>query len=178
MMKIATLALLATTAQGQFLNRWAENYISTPIAQPVDMMFNEEDLMAHFVKANLKGEVAFTQCDDDAGVFTMDALKTKVSPNPVSKGDSLTFTLAGIVSNAIEVMNIHVVVLLDGVKLHTEDHKQDNKYTSDYSYDLAWKVPGFAPSGTYGITLTGVGNAPDAGVTNGNVLCVQADMKL
>ena len=53
----------------------------------------------------------------------MDALKTKVDPNPISKGDNLTFTLAGIVSNAIEVKNIHVKVLLDGIPLHTEDHK-------------------------------------------------------
>ena len=108
----------------------------------------------------------------------MDPLKTKNVPDPVAKGDDLTFTLAGAITDAIEVTNIHVVVLLDGIKLHTEDHKQDNKYASDYSYNLAWKVPGFAPSGKYGITLTGQGNCPDAGVTAGNVLCVQADMTL
>ena len=48
MMRFATLAALASTAQGQFLNRWADTYVSDPIAPEANLMFNEMDLMAHF----------------------------------------------------------------------------------------------------------------------------------
>ena len=109
------------------------------------------------------------------GAFTFDSDNTNVKPDPVKKGDSIKFHLAGIVSDPIEVKNVHIHVDINGKSLWNEDHKQDNKYDSDYSYDLAWKVPSFAPSGLYDVHITGIGS--DQGV-NGTVLCIEAKMTL
>ena len=82
-------------------------------------------------------------------MFTFDAANSKNVPNPVTKGSSLEFTLAGIVSDAIEVKNLHVHVDWNGATLYDEDHNQDTKYDSAYNYKLNWAVPSFAPSGHY-----------------------------
>ena len=125
--------------------------------------------------ANGTGDVTYGQCDDDFGVFSFDKANTKNDPNPVTKGVHLNFNLAGIVSDEIEVKNLHVHVDWNGSTLYDEDHAQDNKYDSAYSYKLAWDVPSFAPSGHYAIKISGTGlNEGDSGT----VLCVTADMDL
>ena len=125
-----------------------------------------------------KGVTTYTQCDDDVGVFTMDSIKTKNSPNPVTKGSTLEFTLAGIVSDAMEVKNLHVHVLINKLPLWNEDHKQVKTYSDTYQDNFSWKVPSYAPSGHYDVTFTGTGNVADAGVTDGTVLCVNVQMDL
>ena len=109
------------------------------------------------------------------GAFTFDEDNTNVKPYPVKKGDTINFHLAGIVSDTITVTNVHVHVDWNGSTLWDEDHKQNNKYDSDYKYDLSWAVPSFAPSGKYDIHLKGTGT--DQGV-EGVVLCVEAIMNL
>ena len=96
-----------------------------------------------------KGDVTYKQCDDDFGVFSFDKADTKNTPTEVVKGCNLGFTLAGIVSDEIEVKDLHVHVLWNGNTLYDEDHNQDTKYDSSYSYNLHWSVPSFAPSGHY-----------------------------
>ena len=124
---------------------------------------------------NGTGAVTYGQCGDDFGVFTLDKADTKNVPNPVTKGVHLNFNLAGIVSDEIDVTDLHVHVNWNGATLYDEDHPQNNIYDSSYSYQLAWDVPSFAPSGHYAITLTGTGkNEGDSGT----LLCVTADMDL
>lgn len=148
-------------------------------------LFNPANFSNHGLVKNLleskanqivgTGDVTYGQCDDDFGVFTLDTANTRNTPNPVTKGVHLNFNLAGIVSDAIEVKNLHVHVNWNGATLYDEDHAQDNKYDSAYSYLLAWDVPSFAPSGNYAITVTGTGlNEGDSG----KVLCVTANMAL
>lgn len=121
------------------------------------------------------GDVTYGQCDDDFGVFTLDKADTTNSPNPVTKGVHLNFNLAGIVSDEIDVTDLHVHVDWNGATLYDEDHKQDNIYDSSYDYKLAWDVPSFAPSGHYAIKITGTGkNEGD----QGTLLCVTAAMDL
>ena len=140
-MKFATFAGLVATAS-------ADMVLNIP-AEAWDMISTDEPN---------GGNVSFNQCDDDMGAFTFDADNTKVTPDPVKKGDTIKFHLAGIVSDPIEVTNVHVHVDWNGSSLWDEDHKQDNKYDSQYSYDLQWAVPSFAPSGQYDIHLTGIGS--------------------
>ena len=96
------------------------------------------------------------------GAFTFDEDNTKVTPYPVKKGDTILFHLVGIVSDTITVTNVHVHVDWNKSTLWDEDHKQNNTYDSDYSYDLSWLVPSYAPSGDYDIHLKGTGT--DQGV--------------
>ena len=125
---------------------------------------------------NGTGDVTYSQCDDDANIFTFDGDSTSNTPNPVVKGSHVDFNLFGIVSDSMEVTNLHVHVDWNGATLYDEDHEQDNKYDSNYQFSLGWDVPSYAPSGHYDVHITGTGNA--AGVSGGKVLCVEAQMDL
>ena len=121
------------------------------------------------------GDVTYSQCNDDFGVFTLDRANTRNVPNPVAKGKNVSFNLAGIVSDAITVTNLHIHVDWNGATLYDEDHAQNNTYDSSYNYSLGWFVPSFAPSGHYAVTISATGsNEGD----NGTVLCVNAAMDL
>ena len=125
------------------------------------------------VDDNLKtGEVTYAQCDDDTGSFTLDTDSTSNTPDPVTKGQDVALNLVGIVSDPIEVKNVHIHVDWNKTPLYDEDNKQDNKYSDDYQYSLKWNVPSFAPSGDYDITVTGLDDDQK------KLLCVNAKMTL
>ena len=126
-------------------------------------------------KVAATGVVTWTQCADQAGDFQFDESSTTYSPNPIVKGTDLKLNLDGIVSDPMEITNIHVHVDWNGSTLYDEDLPQDNKYDSTYAYTVGWNVPSYAPSGHYDVTITGTGNAE--GVT-GTVMCVNAQMDL
>ena len=42
--------------------------------------------------------------------------------------------MAGVVSEKLEIKNVHVHVDWNSAPLYDEDHFQDNSYDSDYSY--------------------------------------------
>ena len=62
------------------------------------------------------------------------------------------------------------------ILLWNEDHVQDNTYNTAYKYDLRWNVPSFAPKGLYNVTISATGNVEEAGLENGEVICVNAKM--
>ena len=122
--------------------------------------------------SNGSGDVTYSQCDDDFGVFKFDGANT--TPTHISKGSTIGFDLKGVVSAPIEVTDINVDVKWGAAHtdLFNHDYKQDNKYTQVYDYsDLKWPVPGFAPNGEYDVTITGTGSS---GNSNGKVLCIKA----
>eukprot|EP00355_Strombidium_rassoulzadegani_P004938 CAMPEP_0168613368 /NCGR_PEP_ID=MMETSP0449_2-20121227/3414_1 /TAXON_ID=1082188 /ORGANISM="Strombidium rassoulzadegani, Strain ras09" /LENGTH=169 /DNA_ID=CAMNT_0008653997 /DNA_START=54 /DNA_END=563 /DNA_ORIENTATION=- len=129
-----------------------------------------------FISANELGKVSYSQCDDDAGVFILDTSSTSNSPDPVTKGNSLTFDLQGIVTDNLHLTNLHVHVIWNDSPLYDEDHPQDATFDSSFEQTFKWDVPSFAPSGNYDVTFTGTGDA--ASVSGGNVLCVKANMEL
>ena len=120
------------------------------------------------------GMVTYSQCEDDAGIFTMDDQQTINSPQPLTKGITMSFTVAGIISEHMDIKNIHVHVDWNGTPLYDEDHPQDNSYDDAYSYDLGWDVPGFAPNGLYHIEIKGIGSSSSA-TEGSNVYCVAAE---
>ena len=154
-MKFAILALGAAAA------KMHHDPMHLPVFHPSNFM------KANVAKTMIKslqqgkivntGEVVFNQCADKENEFTFDESMTTISPYPVTKGVHLNFNLAGIVSDEIEVTNLHVHVDWNGSTLYDEDHNQDNKYDSAYNYQLGWDVPSFAPSGHYAIKITGTG---------------------
>ena len=127
--------------------------------------------------ANFKGtgDVVYTQCDDDAGAFTLDKDNTNNVPAPAVKGSDIALNLAGSVDDTITVTNVHIHVDWNQSTLYDEDHAQNNQYDSTYNYSLKWSIPSYAPSGAYHVVLKGTG-ASSSGP--GSVLCINADFTL
>ena len=97
------------------------------------------------------GEVNFSQCDDDKGAFILDTDATNAKPDPITKGQDVSLDVHGIVSDTIQVKNVHIHVDWNGSTLYDEDNAQDNTYDSDLEYALTWNVPSYAPSGAYDV---------------------------
>ena len=155
-----------------------ETGISIPLFKPEN--FAKASLVKELMMskvANFKGtgDVTYGQCADDAGVFTFDADNTSNVPAPAVKGSDVTLNLAGIVSDSIEVTNVHIHVDWNGSTLYDEDHAQDNVYDSSYNYSLKWAIPSYAPSGAYAVKVLGTGNS-SAGA--GSVMCITANFTL
>merc|ERR1712195_20487 len=151
-----------------------ETGISLPLFAPANFAKNNliKELMMSKV-ANFKGtgDVTYSQCDDDVGSFTFDADNTNNKPAPAVKGSDVALNLAGIVSDTIEVTNVHIHVDWNGSTLYDEDHAQDNTYDSSYNYSLKWAIPSYAPSGAYAVVVKGTG-------AQGVNLCIGANFTL
>ena len=122
------------------------------------------------------GAVTYLQCDDDAGAFTLDTKQTTNSPNPVVKGSKVSLMLRGIVSEGVDIDNIHVHVDWNGSTLYDEDIAMTNHYDSTFQYDVSWDVPSYAPSGAYAVTMKGHGKTDE--VSDVTVMCVGANFSL
>ena len=120
------------------------------------------------------GMVSYSQCEDDAGIFTLDDQSTSNTPQPLTKGVSLQFNLAGIISDHMSISNVHVHVDWNGTPLYDEDHAQANEYDDTYNYQLGWDVPAFAPDGAYAVKITGIGSTSSA-AEGSTVFCLGAD---
>ena len=122
------------------------------------------------------GKVTFSQCDDDAGAFTLDTKSTTEQPDPITKGQAVKLMLRGIVSEFMETNDIHVHVDWNGSTLYDQDIEGVHDYTTSYSMDVSWDVPSYAPSGAYNVVLTGKGKTDE--LPDGVVLCVNAKFNL
>ena len=155
-----------------------ETGISIPLFNPDNFAKSNliKELMMSKVANFVGSDVTYGQCDDVAGAFTFDSDNTSNSPAPPVKGSDVTLNLAGIVSETIEVSNVHIHVDWNGSTLYDEDHAQDNTYDSAYNYSLKWAIPSYAPSGAYAVTITGTGNT--SSVSSDVVLCISANFTL
>ena len=160
-MKFATL--LALTAGVS-----AESFQIDPFAI---QNFMKADVLPELVKSTkvtatklAKGEpilrdstkVEWSQCDDDKGVFTLDTDNTSAIPDPLQKGKDVGLNLAGVLSDDIDLSNVHIHVDWNGTPLYDEDHKGDQHFSDSLTYNLKWSVPSYAPNGDYSVILTGV----------------------
>ena len=69
------------------------------------------------------GQITWTQCDDDAGVFIFDEDSTSVTPNPVTKGQHASLNLGGLVQDTLEITNIHFHADWKGTGVYDQDFK-------------------------------------------------------
>ena len=125
--------------------------------------------------APLTGGVAWSQCEDDFGVFQFDESSTSYSPDPMTKGVSATPNLAGVLQDTIHVENMHMHADWNGSPLYDQDFKDGSDYDSNWTQSVGWDIPGFAPSGAYHITFKGAGSYMGA---DGTVFCIAADLSL
>ena len=54
-------------------------------------------------------------------MFTFDESSTTTTPSPITKGSTINLNLAGIVSNNIEVTNVHIHVDWNKSTLYDQD---------------------------------------------------------
>ena len=149
MNKLSVLAAIGCTQAHNIDLFNPANFANMGQHQLVKQMLESTSLVS--VSDAVNGAVTFTQCDDDVGVFNLDTDNTKSVPDPVAKGSDVSLNLAGIVSDTIEVKNVHIHVDWNGSTLYDEDNAQDNTYDSDLEYALTWNVPSYAPSGAYDV---------------------------
>jgi hypothetical protein len=114
------------------------------------------------------GEVTISACDDEATPdFNFDAGQTVINPSPVQKNSDLNIKLVGTFTNAHTVDNLHIHVDWNGQGLYVGDFADGSSYSQDYSRELKWYVPGYAPDGDYKVKITGTDGGND-------VICVAA----
>jgi hypothetical protein len=77
------------------------------------------------------GHVTFEQCDDDAKIFNLDLSSTNTTPNPITKGDDITFNLIGVVNSQMTLKNVHIHVEWNSSPLYDEDNPGTKTYDSD-----------------------------------------------
>ena len=123
-----------------------------------------------------KGTITFSQCADDAHVWTFDEAGSTYSPNPFGRGNTLTVHLVGSETSPITVSEYDVDVYLGSTKISSET-MPGGSYSSSWSMDIEQKISIFTPPGTYTINALGVGSVTN-GPANGSVLCGSGTFQL
>ena len=179
-MKFAALALVAAVSAHK--HHHEEKNLSEAF-HPKNWSTFITDMYAHgdlkienIFKVAGSGTITWSQCADDAGVFTLNAAACTVSPSPIKKGVTETFSMHGTVSKPIVVDDVTIEVYLSGSKL-SSNTAPGGSYTSDWSLDVAQVIPIFAPAGMYTIRATANGNVAGESM-NGTVGCVEGLMDL
>ena len=93
--------------------------------QEIPIEFNPAKMSQDFgllEVSDADGQVTWSQCDDDTGVFTLDADATSYSPDPFGAGDTLTFEYVGEVTSSVTVSKVHVKVQWGAITLSDDDH--------------------------------------------------------
>ena len=167
MYKLATALLVSSVAANDITVGQIplQNYLSKDL---VKNMISTLRIKANGLGDSGKG--TYSQCDDQTKSFQLDASSTSNTPDPITKGVDLKFTLAGILSDDIHVDNVHVHVDWNGSPLYDEDHPQKTDFSDNVDMNLAWNVPAYAPDGAYAVQI--VGSNKSTGKTN---MCVHAD---
>ena len=140
-----------------------------------DLMAKGEFKIENIFKVGA-GDITWKQCSDDAGKFTLNAGACTVSPNPIKKGTTETFTIVGSTSAPITVDHLEVDVYYGGSKISSKQ-QPGGSYTSNVTFKVDSVIPIFAPSGAYTIKATAIGNVNGQG-ENGSVGCAEGLMNL
>ena len=127
--------------------------------QEIPIEFNPAKMSQDFgllEVSDADGQVAWSQCDDDTGVFTLDADATTSSPDPFGAGDTLTFDYAGTVTSSVTVTKVHVKVQWGAITLSDDDHDLEGgaqTFDSDFDLSISFSLPAIAPGGSYTATV-------------------------
>ena len=101
------------------------------------------------------GVLTFSQCSDDAGVFTLSS-SSSVTPNPIQKSSTEVIIINGSVSSPVSLKNVHLHVEWNSSPVSDKDNAASNEWgVGDVTYSLSWSTPALMPKGHYEMTLTG-----------------------
>ena len=135
------------------------------------------DIQGKLVK---DGHIQWGACDAQVpDVYISDSTATFCDPDPVAKGDTITFHLGGILTQDVKMTNTNVAVIWNGTPLYKSDfplsaviHANEN-----FNTQLSWWIPSFAPSGHYTAKVTLAGKAVKGGQDQ-SFNCLTADFDL
>ena len=143
-MKFATFALLATASANEYVD----------FAKALPKMIAD----GAFANNSGNGDISWTQCSDAIGKFTLTPSGCSVSPDPVAKGKTETFTIVGTTSAAIFMDHIDIEVIYAGKSISKKTQPVSYAFDYNVSFPVESVIPIFAPSGQYTIKATAVGN--------------------
>ena len=96
------------------------------------------------------GTVTWSQCPDQAGVWTFDTADSTYSPNPFKKGNTVSFVLKGTETQSMHIDHYTVKVSLGSKVIDTLTFPGGD-FTNTWQFSLSEKIPAIAPSGSYSI---------------------------
>merc|ERR1711998_457695 len=76
-----------------------------------------QNLVKSVVDVKGTGDVTFAPCASDSTDFTMDPDSTTYSPQPLTKGQKVSFHLGGVFAASHTIENVHVDVKFNGSPL-------------------------------------------------------------
>ena len=142
-------------------------------------LFNSlvSDIQGKIVK---DGHVTWGECPaKNPDVYISDSTQTYCEPDPLAKGDTITFYLGGLLTQDIKMSNTAVSVQWNGTPLYKADFPINTIVHANENFNtkLTWWVPGFAPSGHYTATVNLSGKTVKGG-EDSVVNCLTADFDL
>merc|ERR1711998_101710 len=160
-MKYATLAALMATAsasgvgphfkmiepkqekQGWDLKHW--NLVPAFVKEASKDIFHI--IKGDRVKAVTK--ITWAQCDDDKGVFKYDAQRTTASPDPLVPGQNVTLSLAGAISDDLNIDHVSISALWNKHQVYKQNFDVKKKYSDELSWQQDWFVPNSMMTGDW-----------------------------
>ena len=100
--------------------------------------------------------IAWSQCEDDLGIFTLDFGYTKGTPNPPTKGKDVQLDLVGVLSDPVTLDHVTIHTDWEGVPLYDDEKPLNSAFDDVLQYQMSWNVPTFAPEGDYVTEVKGV----------------------
>jgi hypothetical protein len=113
----------------------------------------------------------FTNCGSGSDPLTVSSVALDSQP---SKGSAEGINILGTLNNAVTLKQVQIVTYLNGTPLNTQYDPNTNSYQAGdpINYRFSVTIPGFAPSGSYSVSLTFQdGNTSSKG-------CVKVDFNL
>ena len=126
------------------------------------------------------GHIKWGTCDiQQPDVYISDETQTFCEPDPVAKGDTVTFHLGGIITQDVKMTTTGVSVMWNGTPLFKQDYPINNIIHANepFNTQLSWWIPGFAPTGHYVATVKLSGKTVKGG-QDAVVNCLTADFDL
>lgn len=124
-------------------------------------------------------QVVWSPCDDiPEGNFMIDDQLTYADPAAVRKGIDVTLHLGGYATQPMEVTSTTITAVWEGTQLYKADFPNDQQLNEfeQFSTELSWPIPFFAPSGAFNCKVVINGKAP--GQNEGPVACRNAKFTL
>ena len=100
--------------------------------------------------------IAWSQCDDDLGIFTLAYDETHGTPDPPTKGLDVSLNLVGVLSDSVAIDHVSIHTDWEGAPLYDEEKELNTVFEDVVNYQMSWIVPTYAPEGDYINTVTGV----------------------
>lgn len=128
------------------------------IIKPTDFvkLSTPKSLLQSIMRPKLQGPVTWGECAGGDGDFAVDLSSTYSVPKIPVKGINVQLELKGTFTNDVDLSGLKVYVEWNKTPLYVNDFPRTKHYAAgdDYSDEITWMIPSFAPSGHYAVQIT------------------------